>query len=42
VRPNDIIYVKPMPKKFWNLRQFPYALLLSAISTTILLYSVID
>ena len=42
VRPNDIIYVKPMPKKFWNLRQFPYALLLSAISTTILLYSVIE
>jgi polysaccharide biosynthesis/export protein len=42
VRPNDIIYVKPMPKKFWNLRQFPYALVLSSITTAILIYSVIQ
>jgi len=42
VRPNDIIYVKPMPKKFWNLRQFPYALVISSITTAILIYSVIQ
>lgn len=40
VRPNDIIYVKPMPKKFWNMRQFPYSVILSTITTAILVYSV--
>ncbi|MBI9063790.1 MAG: polysaccharide biosynthesis/export family protein [Marinilabiliaceae bacterium] len=41
VSPNDIIYVKPLRKKFWNLRQFPYGVLLSAITAAILLYSVV-
>lgn len=41
IRPNDIIYVKPLQKKFWALRQFPYDVLLSTITAAILLYSVV-
>lgn len=40
VRPNDMIYVKPMRKKFWGMRQFPFQLLISSISTAVLLYTV--
>jgi polysaccharide biosynthesis/export protein len=40
LRPNDMIYVKPMPKKFWGLAQFPWTVLLSTISTVILIYTV--
>lgn len=39
IRPNDMLYVKPMNKKFWGLNQFPWALLLSSISTAVLLYT---
>lgn len=41
VSPNDIIYVKPLRKKYWAMRQFPYDVLLSAITAGILLYSVV-
>lgn len=40
LRPNDIIYVKPLRKKFWDLRQFPYSIILSTVTTAILVYSV--
>jgi polysaccharide biosynthesis/export protein len=40
LRPNDMIYVKPMNKRFWGLAQFPWAVLLSTISTVILIYTV--
>jgi polysaccharide export outer membrane protein len=40
LRPNDIIYVKPMRKKFWGLDTFPWSVLLSTISTVILIYTV--
>jgi polysaccharide biosynthesis/export protein len=40
LQPNDIIYVKPMHKKFWDLRQFPYTVILSTITTAILIYSI--
>ncbi len=40
IRPNDIIYVKPMSKRFWGLSQFPWQILLSSISTAVLLYTV--
>lgn len=40
LRPNDMIYVKPMNKKFWGLAQFPWTVLLSTISTVILIYTV--
>jgi polysaccharide biosynthesis/export protein len=42
LRPNDIVYVKPMKEKFWGLRQFPYAVIISTITTAILLYSVLQ
>ncbi len=35
LRPNDIIYVKPMKKRFWGLAQFPYAVILSTITTAL-------
>jgi polysaccharide export outer membrane protein len=41
IKPNDIVYVRPLRKKYWGLRQFPYSVLLSTITTGILLYSVI-
>ncbi len=40
IRPNDLVYVKPMPKKFWGIRQFPFQILLSSLSTAILFYTV--
>ncbi|KAF0238250.1 MAG: polysaccharide export [Prolixibacteraceae bacterium] len=40
LRPNDMIYVKPMNKRFWGLAQLPWAILFSTISTAVLLYSV--
>ncbi len=39
IRPNDMLYVKPLNKKFWGLNQFPWSLLLSSISTAVLLYT---
>ncbi len=40
IRPNDIVYVKPLHRKFWGLNQFPYSVILSTITTAILLFSV--
>jgi polysaccharide biosynthesis/export protein len=41
LRPNDIVYVKPMKKRFWGMDQFPYAIILSTITTALLIYTVI-
>lgn len=41
LRPNDLIYVKPLKKRFWGMNQFPFAIVLSTVSTAILLYTVI-
>jgi len=41
IRPNDMIYVKPLKKRFWGLDQFPYAVILSTITTVLLIFSVI-
>lgn len=41
LRPNDIVYVKPLGKKYWNLREFPYSVILSTVTTAILLYSIL-
>jgi polysaccharide export outer membrane protein len=41
LRPNDMVYVKPLKKRIWGLDQFPYALILSTISTALLLYTVV-
>jgi polysaccharide export outer membrane protein len=41
LRPNDKVYVKPLRKRFWGMEQFPYAIILSTITTALLLYTVI-
>lgn len=42
LRPNDIIYIEPLRKKFWNMREFPYTIILSTITTALLLYTTIN
>lgn len=42
LRPNDLVYIKPMKKRFWGMEQFPYAVVLSTITTALLIYSVIQ
>lgn len=41
IRPNDIIYVKPMERKFWGIKEFPYGVIISSLTAAILLYSVV-
>lgn len=41
LRPNDIVYVKPMKKRFWGMDQFPYAIILTTITTALLIYTVV-
>jgi polysaccharide biosynthesis/export protein len=41
LRPNDIIYIKPMKKRIWGMPDFPFAIILSALSVTLLFYSVV-
>lgn len=41
IRPNDIVYVKPMRKKFWGMREFPYNVILGTITTALLIYTVV-
>lgn len=41
LRPNDIVYVKPLRKKFWGMREFPFQIILSTISTALLIYTVV-
>lgn len=40
LRPNDIVYVKPLRKKFWGMRQFPFSILFSTITTGLLIYNI--
>ena len=40
LRPNDIVYVKPMKKRIWGFEQFPFAVVLSTITTALLIYEV--
>jgi len=39
IRPNDIIYVKPLANKFWGMRQFPFTVIFSTITTALLIYT---
>jgi polysaccharide export outer membrane protein len=41
LRPGDIVYVKPMHNKFWGMRQFPFAIVLSSVTTAILVLNYI-
>jgi polysaccharide biosynthesis/export protein len=40
LKPNDIVYVKPLRKKFWGMREFPFNNILSTITTALLIYSI--
>jgi len=42
LRPNDIVYVKSVRQKFWNISQVPISLFLSAVTTALLIYSIIQ
>jgi polysaccharide biosynthesis/export protein len=41
IKPNDIVYVKPLREEFWAMRPFPWAIVFSAITTGLLIYEVI-
>jgi len=41
IRPNDMVYVKPMKKRFWGFSEFPWNILLSSITTGLLMYNVV-
>jgi polysaccharide export outer membrane protein len=41
LRPNDILYVKPLRQRFWEMEKFPYSIILSTITTAILIYTVV-
>jgi polysaccharide export outer membrane protein len=40
LRPNDIVYVKPLRNKFWGMRQFPFSILFSTVTTGLLIYNI--
>jgi polysaccharide biosynthesis/export protein len=42
LRPNDIVYVRPLHNKVWRVREIPLTLLLSAITTGLLIYEIIN
>jgi polysaccharide biosynthesis/export protein len=42
VMPNDVIYAPPMKGRFFQMDSFPYALILSTITTFILLWNVLQ
>ncbi len=42
IMPNDVIYVQPMKGKFFGFNQFPYAVILTTITTFVLIWNVIQ
>jgi polysaccharide export outer membrane protein len=40
LRPNDIVYVRPLRNKFWGMRQFPFSILFSTLTTGLLIYNI--
>lgn len=41
LRPNDLVYIKPLRNKFWGMRQFPWTVLFSTITSGLLIYEII-
>ena len=41
LKPSDMVYVKPLKKKTWGMREFPFSIVLSTISTVLLIYTVV-
>ncbi len=42
MHPSDMIYVRPLKKKFWGMEQFPFTLIFSTITTGLLIFTVIQ
>ncbi len=42
IMPNDVIIVRPLKGKFFGMNQFPFAIVLSSITTFILVYNLIQ
>ena len=42
VHPNDVIYVKPIKRKFFGMTQYPWGLLLSTVAATVSLFILIQ
>ena len=42
IKPNDLIYVKPMKKRIWGMETIPFALIFSTITTGLLIYTIIQ
>jgi polysaccharide biosynthesis/export protein len=42
IQPNDLIYVRPLKKRFWGMQEFPFALIISTITTALLIYTVVQ
>jgi len=41
IRPNDLIYVKPLKKRIWGISEFPFGIMLSSISLSLVVYSLV-
>ena len=41
IKPNDLIVIKSLKQRFWGLREFPYAIILSSITTGLLIYNLV-
>jgi polysaccharide export outer membrane protein len=41
VQPNDFIYVSPLRQRFWGISEFPFTIVFSIISTSLLIYTII-
>jgi polysaccharide export outer membrane protein len=42
IMPNDVVYAQPMRGKFFNMITFPYAILLSSLTSFILIFNFVD
>lgn len=42
LQPNDIVYIKPLRSKFWNFRPFPFTVIFSTVTTTLLILNYYD
>jgi polysaccharide biosynthesis/export protein len=42
VMPNDVIYAQPMKGRFFHLNEFPYTIILSALTTFVLFWNVLQ
>jgi len=41
IRPNDVIYVKPLKKRVWGISEFPFGIFLSSVSLALVVYSIV-